>query len=99
MTTMSRLARTPELHRLLDSVAEGHVVHHSGCTPWPFGWSWVDGAHMDNQTNDIVDTLWHAGLVTFPTPPKSSGNTAVLTFEGSRRLAEWNVRYPKGGVA
>ena len=99
MTTMSRLARTPELHRLLDSVAEGHVVHHSGCSAWPLGWSWSDGGHMDNQTNDVVDTLWHAQLVTFQTPSKPSGNTALLTFEGSERLASWNERYPREGAA
>ena len=100
MTTMSRLARTPALHRLLDAVAEGHVVHHSGnCGPWPTGWSWSEGGHMTNETVYDVDTLWHAQLVSFDIPANPCGNLAKLTFDGSARLASWNERYPKGDVA
>lgn len=100
MDTIHRLPRTPELHALLQSVADQHVVHHSGnCGPWPTGWSWSEGGHMTDESVRDVDTLWHAALVTFSVPANSCGNTALLTFEGSARLSAWNERYPKGGVA
>lgn len=54
---------------------------------------------MDDNTNSDVDTLWHALLITFSTPSNSCGNKAVLTFDGSARLAEWDQRFPKDGAA
>lgn len=94
---MTDLRRTSELHNLLQSVAEGHVVHHSGtCGAWPMGWSWETGAHMTSQTQVDMDDLWHAGLVTFTTPSNPCGNKAMLTFTGSGRLSDWNARWPKG---
>lgn len=97
---MTDLRRTPELHNLLHAVAEGGIVHHSGtCGAWPRGWSWATGGHMTDQSQRDVDELWHARLVTFDSPPNPCGNTCKLTFTGSGRLSEWNVRWPVGGVA
>lgn len=98
------LHRTPELHNLLHAVAEEHVVHHSGTCAWPRGWSWVTGGHMTEQTQIDVDSLWHAGLITFTTPANPCGNKALLTFAGSERLTDWNTcnpanPYSTGGAA
>lgn len=98
--TMTLLRRTPELHRMLQSVADGHVVHHSGtCGAWPTGWSWTEGGHMDEASQHGVDVLWSGQLVLFDMPPKPCGNLAKLTFDGSARLAEWDVTWPVGGAA
>jgi hypothetical protein len=54
---------------------------------------------MDDETQHQVDTLWNAELIVFGTPAKSCGNAALLTFEGSARLAEWSAAWPKDGAA
>jgi hypothetical protein len=96
---LTALRRTPELHNLLDAVAKGNVVHHSGtCGAWPMGWSWGSGGHMGPQTQSDVDTLWHAQLITFDVPPKACGNACILTFDGSARLAEWNAQWSAKAV-
>jgi hypothetical protein len=92
---MTDLRRTPELHNLLHSVAEAHIVHHSGtCGAWPRGWSWSTGGHMTEQDQQDVDDLWHARLITFDSPADPCGNRCKLTFAGSERLSEWDTRWP-----
>lgn len=98
--TMTLLRHTDTLHRLLQSVADGHVVHHSGtCGAWPTGWSWSEGGHMDDETQLQVDVLWNSTLILFDMPPKPCGNLAKLTFDGSERLAIWDAAWPAGGAA
>jgi hypothetical protein len=94
------LHRTPELHHLLQSVAEGHIVHHTGtCGAWPEGWSWETGGHMDPQTQDDMDSLLHAHLVAYSHPAKPCGNAVSLTPSGGERLSTWNERWPEGSAA
>lgn len=98
--TSTILRRTPDLHRMLQSVADGHVVHHSGtCGAWPTGWSWSEGGHMDDATQHEVGVLWGNGLIVFDVPAKSCGNLAKLTFDGSQQLPTWNLAWPKDGAA
>jgi hypothetical protein len=97
---MTDLRRTPELHTLLQAVADENIVHHSGtCGAWPRGWSWSTGGHMTAQVEADVDDLWHAGLITFESPANPCGNRRLLTFAGSERLSEWNARWPLTGGA
>lgn len=91
---MSRLQHTSSLHSLLQSVAERKVTHHSGCGAWTVGWSWADGGHMTDETQDVAEQLKHAGLIA------GTGEClGVLTFAGSERLSQWNETYSKGRAA
>lgn len=94
MTTMTRLSHTPSLHSLLQSVSDSLVVHHSGCGAWPEGWSWTEG-HMGPDTQDLLDELKHAGLITASLTGDCKGS---ITAHGADRLQEWTERYPKGGA-
>lgn len=97
---MTDLRRTPDLHRLLQSVLDGHVVHHCGnCGPWPRGWSWSEGGHMTDESQRDMDDLWHARLVTFKVPADPCGNAVLILTAGRERLTQWDNRWPVGGVA
>lgn len=80
----------------LHHVAELMVVHHEATeVPTP-GFAWSD-TPMTDELHAVLGDLLHADLVRIG-PHRPWGAQVFLTFEGSKRLAAWNLQHA-GGAA